>query len=1479
MQSTYIKNFTAANGIFEITVPDFNKVNPSASENSITEANLNIAVNASASFSANIFALPEAEVTPPCETCHFLFEKTFSAGENTFTANLLDLTKSKMNGGGTIFVKIIPKTAASFSASASFTVKLTADRECDFVNRELNTDAYQTFDIGSIGTASVNLRDGSLNFSRNDWSFGGGATAFNLMHIYKGASYDSDEIFSDIHTQAGKGWKTNFHQYLAGNNQNASYVDASGKAHFFDISNGKIYDTSGLGLFLGTVASCKKLSDVNGNEMHFSPQGKLCCINSALGNDLFIGYEASGLNNSSNVNASDIGDSLANTRIAYIQNGNYKATFSYQNDLLSSISYTGSEHSADEVLKFTYIDGRLTKIHKEAQVDGSTVESIQAQFGYLNGRLTKIFGDDYKELNMTYDELGRVIKVARLADAVMFTSFAYNNDNTVVTDELGAKKKYNFKNDGEIESIFNITDNSNEELYSQESATSSLANSEILIVKEKTGTEVQDTEYSVKAISGISIDGILTAFGANEFTTNDLRKTLGNAAKSRNSFDIIYCNGKKRICNVAASKCSFKIDTVNSNFINLNMIQPAEQGQDKIVSLIYRTKLIDDSSQDKGAGNQFRACIDVEETFLPNYIESVTSVKDLLSNKTYGSYGKIVRTNYDGTVKYVLENNVVTEYTYDSFGNLTETKVSKYNASASDKSLVMSSSYDVQTGHKNFETDANGFITRYEYLMPHNIVNKVFSPTGNITYIYDNFKEKIVNVNDTALTYNKGNIESISQGNAEYEFGYSALGDLTSVKINDEQIFASSVINSGSGKTITKTFGNSSQTTTFDKYGRMTAVSVGDKSASISYVNGTSKPQISKIIDDLAGTKKTYSTDEFKEEVFNCTGKLVWKKKSFVKDGKAYRGYAINNEAAGIMYFKNQFDRDGKTVNVTYVSPNHNGDVSNSNMEANNIVLQREVDDINRLKKTYCSSPVGIFSNRSSLQKTYQYLIKNGVETNLVSKEITNHTPFNDVGQGIEVVREYEYDTAGNITKVSSNGVELISYTYENGRLKTESNGLTGQSITYNYDSYGNITAKNVTGTNSGNNSFEYHQNNPYLLKKHTFGSTIIDDNVSYNEGCPSKINGKNVSWERGLLKQFSNTEIIHGINTTETTDTYKFDYDLYGKRTFRETSTVIRTNGNVISNNVSENRCYYYDGDKLIAERCYNVRQDTVQELYMIHYIYDEIGVCAVKLYRPDFEDDDTFMKDGNNFVVFSFDRDIFGSVVGIYGDSGRVLAINYDAYGKPHYPKTLEGTNISSSTLFRIGYKGYYYDAESGLYYTGKEYYNPETGRYLAMRDMSNLSFEKDGLNLFAYCANRPLNVKEAKAVISPTDYLFNNTQISVGQALFVGAAVIGNILDFTNASFDFVEILKKIEYKSFTIALSLTNFFISFFSDVAETGDFLYSLEKNAKVFFLSEGISFLIIKLGSIVGGLPGAIITVILIIIISLVLEDLLEDLA
>ncbi len=113
----------------------------------------------------------------------------------------------------------------------------------------------------------------------------------------------------------------------------------------------------------------------------------------------------------------------------------------------------------------------------------------------------------------------------------------------------------------------------------------------------------------------------------------------------------------------------------------------------------------------------------------------------------------------------------------------------------------------------------------------------------------------------------------------------------------------------------------------------------------------------------------------------------------------------------------------------------------------------------------------------------------------------------------------------------------------------------------------------------------------------------------------------------------------------------------------------------------------------------------------------------------------------------------------------------------------------------------------------------------------------------------------------------------------SLLVGAAVIGNILDFTNASFDFVDILKGVEFKRFSKVLTFNNFLISFFSDVAETGDFLYSFEKNAKVFFLSEGISFLITKLGSIVGGLPGAIITVILIIIISLVLEDLLENLA
>ena len=57
-------------------------------------------------------------------------------------------------------------------------------------------------------------------------------------------------------------------------------------------------------------------------------------------------------------------------------------------------------------------------------------------------------------------------------------------------------------------------------------------------------------------------------------------------------------------------------------------------------------------------------------------------------------------------------------------------------------------------------------------------------------------------------------------------------------------------------------------------------------------------------------------------------------------------------------------------------------------------------------------------------------------------------------------------------------------------------------------------------------------------------------------------------------------------------------------------------------------------------------------------------------------------------------------------------------------------------------LKYRGYYYDSETGLYYLQSRYYDAEVGRFinadLIVSGMQGLN----GLNLFAYCGNNPIN-----------------------------------------------------------------------------------------------------------------------------------------
>lgn len=78
-------------------------------------------------------------------------------------------------------------------------------------------------------------------------------------------------------------------------------------------------------------------------------------------------------------------------------------------------------------------------------------------------------------------------------------------------------------------------------------------------------------------------------------------------------------------------------------------------------------------------------------------------------------------------------------------------------------------------------------------------------------------------------------------------------------------------------------------------------------------------------------------------------------------------------------------------------------------------------------------------------------------------------------------------------------------------------------------------------------------------------------------------------------------------------------------------------------------------------------------------------------------------------------------------------VWSASYDAYGKA---TALTTANAATAVTSHLRYPGQYWDAETGLHYNDRRYYDPDVGRYIA-RDP--VGFE-GGVNLYAYVGASP-------------------------------------------------------------------------------------------------------------------------------------------
>ena len=326
------------------------------------------------------------------------------------------------------------------------------------------------------------------------------------------------------------------------------------------------------------------------------------------------------------------------------------------------------------------------------------------------------------------------------------------------------------------------------------------------------------------------------------------------------------------------------------------------------------------------------------------------------------------------------------------------------------------------------------------------------------------------------------------------------------------------------------------------------------------------------------------------------------------------------------------------------------------------------------------------------------------------------------IGDGIK----YEYDRMGNISKVYENGAMLASYTYDGvNRLIREDNKRLNKTSLFTYDNNGNILTKRESAytlkpmeeiENATESRYRYDAASDRLM-------SVGEESFEYDAiGNPEQYKGIAVTWTKG--RQMTG----YGEMT--------FTYDGRGMRRSKR-----KGNGTAIE--------YTYDSEGRL-----------IKESNGLEYIYDESGIAGVI----------------HNGTPYLYRKNAQGDIIGLIDNTGKVV-VNYvyDGWGN-HRIYGVDGEEITDAahigSLNPIRYRGYYYDTETKLYFLKTRYYDPELCRFVTIDDTSVLDITKDcpnGLNLYAYCFNNPVNTKDDGGDIP------NWLKWLIGGIAFIGALVL--------------------------------------------------------------------------------------------------------
>lgn len=666
--------------------------------------------------------------------------------------------------------------------------------------------------------------------------------------------------------------------------------------------------------------------------------------------------------------------------------------------------------------------------------------------------------------------------------------------------------------------------------------------------------------------------------------------------------------------------------------------------------------------------------------------------------------------------------------------------------------------------------DARNKKTTFAYDEKNNIT-KVTTPKGaNFKYVYDS----------------KHNItEATTATNKKYKFTYDSYGNVTSVCIvnpdNENQYIQSGMEYTSNGNYLSKntdcfgktvsyeydsasghlksmTDANGKKTSyAYDMMGRLTSVSRTNKvnGADTTIANNYTYENDRLKTISHNGMNYTFSYDSFGNLAQAKAGSRTLVTNTFKMNGTQLDKSVLGNNT-GVSYEYDKYDRvireksiksDGTAVTEYEYLYDHDGN------------LATVTDKVNNEKQQYfysISNQVARVESSAGASVQYEY------DENDALKAV--RTTYDQISKQMS----YEYDADYNETKLTTMGGKTLTSVYDAlGRVTTQRFNTDNQfTVTYGYRDGANGSGSAMIQSMSNNGrstSYLYYDDGnirqiqtPWTTQTFEYDAigqlTRVNDNDTGYTTVYSYDAGGNMTAEKVYAYAIAATP------ATELISQRTFTYDMvwkdqmltcggkaltydgvgnllsYDGVTFnwargRRLSGVTKADGTKIAYTYNHSgqrvsktvggvkHTYFYSGNLLMREKASGLD---------MKFSYNSVGNPVSILY---------------NNIEYYYVKNLQGDIIGLIDAAGTwVVEYSYDVWGNI---RSVFGS--MASTLGQdnpIRYRGYYYDAETKLYYVSSRYYSPEICRFISPDRYVSTGRGINGCNMYVYCENNSVN-----------------------------------------------------------------------------------------------------------------------------------------